>query len=143
MAKGRRGLVHGFHSVRAHLGGTEIHQRDQHRGEGTIFANYDGTNKSVTHLGDNVFIGSNSVLVAPVDIAAGAFVAAGSAVVEDIPAGSLAVARGRQHVSEGWVPKRRPASKAAASAANSEQGIHPDVAASREKVAARKPEEYK
>ena len=112
-------------------------------GAGTIFANYDGTNKSVTHLGDNVFIGSNSVLVAPVDIAAGAFVAAGSAVVEDIPAGSLAVARGRQHVSEGWVPKRRPASKAAASAANSEQGIHPDVAASREKVAARKPEEYK
>jgi len=112
-------------------------------GAGTIFANYDGTNKSVTHLGDNVFIGSNSVLVAPVDIAPGAFIAAGSAVVEDVPAGALAVARGHQHVSEGWVSKKRPASKAAASAAGAEQGVHPDVQASREKVAARKPEEYK
>ncbi|WP_420174225.1 bifunctional UDP-N-acetylglucosamine diphosphorylase/glucosamine-1-phosphate N-acetyltransferase GlmU [Luteococcus sp. OSA5] len=112
-------------------------------GAGTIFANYDGTNKSVTHLGDDVFIGSNSVLVAPVDVAPGAFVAAGSAVVEDVPAGGLAVARGRQHVSEGWVAKKRPASKAAGAAAKAAPEIHPDVAASREKVANRKPEEYK
>ncbi len=116
---------------------------DVNVGAGTIFANYDGTNKSVTHLGDNVFIGSNSVLVAPVDVAPGAFVAAGSAVTEDVPAGGLAVARGRQHVSEGWVGKKRPSSKAASSAAGATPEIHPDVAASRAKVAERKPEDYK
>ncbi|MEL4503771.1 bifunctional UDP-N-acetylglucosamine diphosphorylase/glucosamine-1-phosphate N-acetyltransferase GlmU [Luteococcus sp. H138] len=112
-------------------------------GAGTIFANYDGTNKSVTHLGDDVFIGSNSVLVAPVDIAPGAFVAAGSAVVEDVPAGAMAVARGRQAVKEGWVATKRPASKAAGSAAQASPEIHPDVAASREKMANVKPEDYK
>lgn len=112
-------------------------------GAGTIFANYDGTNKARTHLGDNVFIGSNSVLVAPVDVADGGFVAAGSAIVEDVPAGALAVARGKQHVSEGWVTRRRPASKAAASAAASDGGIDPGVAESRAKVAALKPEQYK
>ncbi|MGO4957922.1 bifunctional UDP-N-acetylglucosamine diphosphorylase/glucosamine-1-phosphate N-acetyltransferase GlmU [Luteococcus sp. Sow4_B9] len=112
-------------------------------GAGTIFANYDGTNKSVTHLGDNVFIGSNSVLVAPVDIADGAFVAAGSAVVEDVPAGGLAVARGRQAVKEGWVNNKRPNSKAAQSASKCPGEVHPDVAASREKMAKVKPEEYK
>ena len=112
-------------------------------GAGTIFANYDGTNKSVTHLGDNCFVGSNSVLVAPVDVAAGAFVAAGSAVTEDVPAGGLAVARGRMHVSEGWVGRKRPASKAAASASSADPEIHPDVVASRAKMAERKPEDYK
>lgn len=116
---------------------------DVNVGAGTIFANYDGTNKSVTHLGDGVFIGSNSVLVAPVDVADGAFVAAGSAVVEDVPAGSMAVARGRQHVSEGWVTKRRPASKAAKAASRGNHEIHPDVSASREKMAKVKPEDYK
>ena len=68
-------------------------------GAGTIFANYDGTRKSPTHLGDYVFIGSNPVLVAPVDVGDGAFVPAGSAMVDDVPAGALAVARGHEHVS--------------------------------------------
>ena len=88
-------------------------------GAGTIFANYDGFNKSKTTLGDEVFIGSNSVLVAPVTVGDGAFVAAGSAVTNDIPAGALGIARSREHVSEGWVPRTRPGSKAAKAAEKS------------------------
>ncbi len=100
-------------------------------GAGTIFANYDGATKSPTHVGKGAFVGSNSVLVAPVDIAPGAFVAAGSAVTEDVPAGSLAVARGRQHTSEGWVLRRRPDSKAAKAAAAHDGSIHPAIKESR------------
>ena len=101
-------------------------------GAGTIFANYDGTHKSTTHLGDDVFIGSNSVRVAPVDIADGAFIAAGSAVTQDVPAGALGVARSHLHVSNGWVARTRPGSKADRSAAAHEGGIHPAVQASRD-----------
>ncbi|SER72153.1 bifunctional UDP-N-acetylglucosamine pyrophosphorylase / Glucosamine-1-phosphate N-acetyltransferase [Propionibacterium cyclohexanicum] len=101
-------------------------------GAGTIFANYDGKHKSTSHLGDDVFIGSNSVLVAPVDIASGAFVAAGSTVTEDIPAGALAVARGRLHISEGWVHRRRPGTGADVAALHDKGAIHPAVQASRE-----------
>lgn len=81
-------------------------------GAGTIFANYDGQNKLHTHIGARAFIGANTVLVAPVDVADSAFVAAGSAITEDVPAGALSVARGRQHVSEGWVAKTRPGTNA-------------------------------
>lgn len=100
-------------------------------GAGTIFANYDGVNKSVTHVGKGAFVGSNSVLVAPVDIAAGGFVAAGSAVTEDVPAGGLAIARGRQHTAKGWVTRRRPGSKAAQAAEAHDGSIHPAVVESR------------
>ncbi len=100
-------------------------------GAGTIFANYDGVNKSTTHVGKDAFVGSNSVLVAPVDIAPGGFVAAGSAVTEDVPAGGLAIARGRQHTVEGWVVKRRPGSKAAQSAQAHDGAIHPAILESR------------
>ncbi len=100
-------------------------------GAGTIFANYDGVNKSPTHVGKDAFVGSNSVLVAPVDIAPGAFVAAGSAITEDVPAGGLAIARGRQHTAEGWVSKRRPESKAAKAAAEHDGSIHPAIEESR------------
>lgn len=103
-------------------------------GAGTIFANYDGVNKSATHIGRNVFIGSNSVLVAPVDIGAGAFVAAGSAIVEDVPPGSLAVARGQQYNSEGWIAKRRPGSKWDQAAQSSDGTVHPRVVESRNKL---------
>lgn len=112
-------------------------------GAGTIFANYDGTNKSKTHIGANAFIGSNSVLVAPVDVQAGSFVAAGSAVTQDVPAGALGVARSRQHISPGWVTKTRPASKAAGSASEADGSVCPEVQDSREKLKAMKPEEYK
>jgi bifunctional UDP-N-acetylglucosamine pyrophosphorylase / glucosamine-1-phosphate N-acetyltransferase len=85
-------------------------------GAGTIFANYDGVRKHHTEVGENVFIGSNTVLVAPVTIGDGAYTAAGSAVSEDVPAGDLGVARGRQHNSDGWVLRNRPGSRSAAAA---------------------------
>ncbi len=65
-------------------------------GAGTIFCNYDGFMKHHTTLGDDVFIGSNSSLSAPLTIGDGAYVAMGSAITKDVPAGALAVARARQ-----------------------------------------------
>ena len=104
-------------------------------GAGTIFANYDGHNKSGTHVGEMAFVGSNSVLVAPVDIGDGAFVAAGSAIVEDVPPGALSVARGRQHISEGWVAKTRPGSKFDEAAKASSGEVGANVVATRAKLA--------
>ncbi len=71
-------------------------------GAGSITANYDGANKHRTVIGDDVHIGSNCVLVAPVTLGAGATVGGGSTITDDVPAGTLAVARGRQRVIEGW-----------------------------------------
>lgn len=105
---------------------------------GVIFANYDGFQKSHSHVGDDAFVGSNSVLVSPVDIAPGAFVAAGSAIVEDVPAGALAIARSRQYVKEGWVANDRPGSKAHQAAEDHDGKIHPDVQESRTQRANRK-----
>jgi len=65
-------------------------------GGGVIFANYDGKKKHTTRLGDNVFVGSNSVVIAPRIIEDGAYIAGGSAVSQDIPKCSLAIARSRQ-----------------------------------------------
>jgi bifunctional UDP-N-acetylglucosamine pyrophosphorylase/glucosamine-1-phosphate N-acetyltransferase len=80
--------------------------RDCNIGAGTITCNYDGKRKSETHLGDRVFIGSDSQLVAPVTVGQGAFVAAGSTVTEDVPPGSLAIARTRQRNVAGWAARR-------------------------------------
>ena len=102
-------------------------------GAGTIFANYDGVYKSTTHVGRNAFVGSNSVLVAPVDIGSGSLVGAGSTITDDVPAGSLALARGRQRNIDGWTADRRPDSKAAAAAAEADGSIHPAVLESRGK----------
>ena len=77
-------------------------------GAGTITCNYDGVNKSKTLIGENAFIGSNSALVAPVQIGAGATVAAGSIVTTDVPENSLAVARSKQRNISGW---KRPVKK--------------------------------
>jgi len=74
-------------------------------GAGTIVANYDGAVKHTTTIGDDVHTGSNSVLVAPITVGAGATVAAGSTVTHTVPAGKLTVARARQATVEGW---RRP-----------------------------------
>jgi bifunctional UDP-N-acetylglucosamine pyrophosphorylase/glucosamine-1-phosphate N-acetyltransferase len=76
-------------------------------GAGTITCNYDGVNKHQTTIGSRVFIGSNSVLVAPVKIGDGAYVAAGSAITENVPAESLGVARSRQTNKKGWAAKKR------------------------------------
>jgi bifunctional UDP-N-acetylglucosamine pyrophosphorylase/glucosamine-1-phosphate N-acetyltransferase len=77
-------------------------------GAGTITCNYDGANKFKTTLGNNVFIGSNSTLVAPVTIADGGFVGAGSTVTKDVAASELAIARGKQKNISGW---KRPVKK--------------------------------
>jgi bifunctional UDP-N-acetylglucosamine pyrophosphorylase/glucosamine-1-phosphate N-acetyltransferase len=76
-------------------------------GAGTITCNYDGVNKHQTTIGNKVFIGSDSVLVAPVRIGDGAYVAAGSAITENVPADALGIARGRQSNKKGWAAKQR------------------------------------
>jgi len=85
-------------------------------GAGTITANYDGVNKHRTEIGDHVFVGSDSVLIAPARVADGAYVAAGSAINEEVPSGVLAVARGRQRNVEGWVEAKRAGTKSAEAA---------------------------
>ena len=76
-------------------------------GAGTITCNYDGTHKHRTTLAEGVFIGSDTQLVAPVTLRKGAYVAAGSTVTEDVPAGALAIGRGRQVNIPGWVKRRK------------------------------------
>jgi bifunctional UDP-N-acetylglucosamine pyrophosphorylase/glucosamine-1-phosphate N-acetyltransferase len=75
-------------------------------GAGVITCNYDGTSKHPTVIEDGVFVGSDSQLVAPVTIGAGAYVAAGSTITHDVPAGALGVARSHQTNKDGWVAKR-------------------------------------
>ena len=76
-------------------------------GAGTITCNYDGTHKHQTVIEDGAFIGSDSQLVAPVRVGKGAYVAAGSSIVEDVPAGALGIARGKQTNKTGWVEKKK------------------------------------
>ena len=76
-------------------------------GAGTITCNYDGSSKHRTEIGKDVFIGSNSALVAPVKIGEGAYVGSGSVITEDVPAQALALGRGRQVVKEGWAARLR------------------------------------
>ena len=78
-------------------------------GAGTITCNYDGVHKHPTIIEDGAFIGSDSQLIAPVTVGAGAYVAAGSSITDDVPPGSLAVARGRQKNIAGWAAKRKAA----------------------------------
>jgi bifunctional UDP-N-acetylglucosamine pyrophosphorylase / glucosamine-1-phosphate N-acetyltransferase len=76
-------------------------------GAGTITCNYDGFQKHPTTIGNKVFIGSDSALVAPVKIGDGAYVAAGSTITENVPADALGIARGRQVTKPGWASKKR------------------------------------
>ncbi len=85
-------------------------------GAGTITANYDGDHKYPTTIGDHVFVGSDSTLVAPVTLEAGAYVAAGSTITADLGPGDLGIARGRQHSVSGWVLRKRLGSKSAIAA---------------------------
>ncbi|MDR1833323.1 MAG: bifunctional UDP-N-acetylglucosamine diphosphorylase/glucosamine-1-phosphate N-acetyltransferase GlmU [Propionibacteriaceae bacterium] len=91
-------------------------------GAGTIFANFDGVNKSVSTVGAHSFIGSDSVLVAPVNVAAGAYVAAGSVVTQDVGPGELGITRAEQRSVPGWVARRRPGTKTAQEADKSQDG---------------------
>ena len=76
-------------------------------GAGAITVNYDGRKKSTTTIEDEAFVGSDSQLIAPVTIGKGAYVAAGSAITEDVPPGALAIGRGRQVNKPGWVEKNK------------------------------------
>jgi bifunctional UDP-N-acetylglucosamine pyrophosphorylase/glucosamine-1-phosphate N-acetyltransferase len=76
-------------------------------GAGTITCNYDGVNKFGTVIGDNVFVGSDTTLVAPIEIGKGAYIGAASCVTENVPEDALAVARGRQVNKEGWAKRKR------------------------------------
>ncbi|MFI5100755.1 MAG: DapH/DapD/GlmU-related protein, partial [Actinomycetes bacterium] len=86
-------------------------------GAATIFVNYDGEAKHRTTVGDHVRIGSDTMLVAPVDIGDGAYTAAGSVITEDDPPGAMAVGRARQRTIAGWVARRRAGSESARAAA--------------------------
>jgi bifunctional UDP-N-acetylglucosamine pyrophosphorylase/glucosamine-1-phosphate N-acetyltransferase len=76
-------------------------------GAGTITCNYDGFRKHPTHIGKGVFVGSDSVLVAPVRIGDGAYIAAGSTITENVPADALGIARGRQVNKPAWAARKR------------------------------------
>ncbi len=76
-------------------------------GAGTITCNYDGSDKHRTTIGEDAFIGSNSALVAPVEIGARAYIGSGSVITKDVPADALALGRGKQVIKEGWATRLR------------------------------------
>jgi bifunctional UDP-N-acetylglucosamine pyrophosphorylase / glucosamine-1-phosphate N-acetyltransferase len=90
----------------AYLGDATIGER-VNIGAGTITCNYDGIRKNPTVIEDEVFIGSDSQLIAPVTIGRGAYVAAGSTITKDVPPDALGIARGRQENKEGWVKLKK------------------------------------
>jgi bifunctional UDP-N-acetylglucosamine pyrophosphorylase/glucosamine-1-phosphate N-acetyltransferase len=90
----------------AYLGDAYIGAR-ANIGAGTITCNYDGVHKHSTIIGEGAFVGSNSTLVAPLEIGEGAYIAAGSAITHAVPPDALALGRARQELKEGWAKKRR------------------------------------
>jgi bifunctional UDP-N-acetylglucosamine pyrophosphorylase/glucosamine-1-phosphate N-acetyltransferase len=93
----------------AYLGDSEI-GAGSNIGAGTITCNYDGEKKHVTRIGQSAFIGSNSTLVAPVEIGAGSYIAAGSVITKPVPADALALGRAHQVMKPGWVSRRKKGS---------------------------------
>jgi|PersoiStandDraft_1058852.scaffolds.fasta_scaffold07322_5 bifunctional UDP-N-acetylglucosamine pyrophosphorylase/glucosamine-1-phosphate N-acetyltransferase len=93
----------------SYLGDTEVGE-NANIGAGTITCNYDGEKKNFTRIGRDAFIGSDTQLVAPVEVGEGAYVGAGSTITKSVPAGALAISRGSQRNIEGWArgKKRRP-----------------------------------
>jgi bifunctional UDP-N-acetylglucosamine pyrophosphorylase/glucosamine-1-phosphate N-acetyltransferase len=89
-----------------YLGNAEVGEKSN-IGAGVITCNYDGVHKHNTKIGKNVFVGSDSTLVAPVSVEDGAYIGAGSCITKDVPPEALAVGRSRQVVMEGWVTARR------------------------------------
>ena len=85
-------------------------------GAATVFVNYDGVEKHKTKIGDEVRIGSDTMLVAPVSIGDGAYTAAGSVITDDVPAGAMGVARSKQRNILGWVLRKRSGTKSAQAA---------------------------
>jgi bifunctional UDP-N-acetylglucosamine pyrophosphorylase/glucosamine-1-phosphate N-acetyltransferase len=76
-------------------------------GAGTITCNYDGVSKHMTKVGDNAFVGSNSTLVAPIEIASNTYIAAGSVITKPVPEDALAIGRARQENKEGYAKRLR------------------------------------
>jgi bifunctional UDP-N-acetylglucosamine pyrophosphorylase / glucosamine-1-phosphate N-acetyltransferase len=76
-------------------------------GAGVITCNYDGVQKHLTRIGQDAFVGSDSTLVAPIEIGDGSYIGAGSCITRNVPPGALAVGRSRQITKEGWVAARR------------------------------------
>jgi len=82
-------------------------------GAGTITCNYDGVNKHKTVIGDRVFVGSDTTLVAPIRVGNGVYIGAASCLTEDVPDDALALGRARQTVKEGWAKQKRAELEAA------------------------------
>ena len=101
-------------------------------GAATIVVNYDGVAKHRTVIGDHVRIGSDTMLVAPVTIGDGAYTAAGSVIVDDVPPGAMAVGRARQRNVEGWVERKRPGTSSADAARAASPTTSGSAAADRE-----------
>jgi len=99
------------HPLLSHLLGDAEIGAGVNVGAGTITCNYDGQKKHPTRIGENVFVGSNSTLVAPISIAEGAYIAAGSVITKDVEQDALAVGRAYQVDKPGWAKKRRTIAK--------------------------------
>jgi len=121
----------------SYLGDASI-GRETNVGAGTITCNYDGVKKNPTSIGERVFVGSDSALVAPITIGDGAYIAAGSTITEDVPAAALAIARGRQVNKSGWAAERRKKTSNRKSSAAMTSTSSGKAAKRRRKAAARK-----
>ena len=113
----------GEHSKVPHLSyvGDATIGADTNIGAATVFVNYDGVTKHRTSVGNGVRIGSDTMLVAPVNVGDGAYTAAGSVITEDVPAGSMAVGRARQRNILDWVLRKRAGSTSAQAAQKAQQ----------------------
>ena len=80
---------------------------DVNIGAGTITCNYDGVNKNKTKIGNRVFIGSDTMLVAPVEIGDDAYTGAGSVITRNLPEGSLGIERSPMNIIEGWAKRKK------------------------------------
>ncbi|GAA4224967.1 bifunctional UDP-N-acetylglucosamine diphosphorylase/glucosamine-1-phosphate N-acetyltransferase GlmU [Actinomadura meridiana] len=94
-------------------------------GASSVFVNYDGVRKHRSVIGSYVKTGSDNMFVAPVTVGDGAYTAAGSVIVQDVPPGAMAVARARQRNVEGWVERRRPGTPAADAARRAQEAQEP------------------
>lgn len=90
----------------SYIGDTQMGER-VNIGAGSITCNYDGAHKHATHIGDDVFIGSDTMMVAPVNIGDGAITGASSCITRDVPAQSLALERSKQEIIDGYAARRR------------------------------------